>query len=88
MAKFAFIKILKNDFMPKKAQLLGVIEMENNNPYFVFPKIMMRNDLDIIEIIQFRYHKNGYKLTTPELWDIEIITNNKKLLSIALLAGI
>lgn len=83
MANLALIKILKDDgFMVSRAQLLGIIET-SRNPLSVFPKIMASNNLDIVPIMDFYRHKNRYKLTTPELWDIEIVSGNKKLLNIA-----
>lgn len=85
MAKFALMNILEYDLLPKKAQLLGIMEMKDS-PLTVFPSIMKNSNFDIIEIMSCRYDKNGYKLTTPELWDIEMTSDNKKLLSIALLA--
>lgn len=85
MTKFAFIKILEWDFLPRKAQLLGIIEMKYS-PLEVFPTIMRNSNFDIIQIMNFRYDKNRYKLITQELWDIEIVSDNKKLLSMALLA--
>lgn len=85
MAKFALIKILEWDFLPSKAQLLGIMEMKYD-PFVVFPNIMKNNNFDIIQIRNFRYDKRGYKLTTPEILDIKIVSDNKKLLSIALLA--
>lgn len=85
MAKFALIKILEWNLLPRKAQLLGIIEMKYD-PFAVFPNIMKNNNFDIIQIRGFCYDKNKYKLTTQEFWNIEIVSDNKKLLSIALLA--
>lgn len=83
MASLALIKILQDDgFMCSKAQLLGIIKT-SRNPLSAFPKIMASNNLDIVQIMDFYRHKNRYKLTTLELWDIEIVSGNKKLLNIA-----
>lgn len=85
MAKFALIKILEWNLLPRKAQLLGIIEMKYD-PFAVFPNIMRNNNFDIIPIMNFYYDRGRYKLTAQELWDIEIVSDNKKLLSMALLA--